>query len=292
MGAAGPDRFEDNFDFDHAAPIEPGQQHSLNFVPVEEGGEDNDFFKLWVKPGAAVTCETSDLGPGVDTNLILYNASQEGVGGNDDIDSSLLNLASRVTVQVDFSGWLYVLVGQGRKLDQEDALRSKYSLTCYGGDPTPTPTPQPSLLPVPVGALPPPVFPAGENGLIPPASMQSSSPISVPSGSPASIPPGSPSPIILRAAPRRAQHQVSVYVFKDIRPDQEPGAGEGVPGIEAALATEEGTLIAGVTDEFGRVGLAAFGSNVRLQIPYLEVDYLLQPGNSTIYIIVSSPGLP
>jgi len=109
-----PDAFEPNYDFDHATLIGLGQKYTgLNFVPVTPGTEDNDFFKLWVKPGMLITCETLDLTPGTDTNLIVYDANRNGIVGNDDVNPQAGELGSRVTVMATWEGWMYLLVGQG-----------------------------------------------------------------------------------------------------------------------------------------------------------------------------------
>ncbi|MBL7063291.1 MAG: hypothetical protein ISS49_03650, partial [Anaerolineae bacterium] len=44
------DSCEDNLDFAHACVIPANQSQTFNFVPPY-GGVDNDYFKIWVKPG-------------------------------------------------------------------------------------------------------------------------------------------------------------------------------------------------------------------------------------------------
>ncbi len=141
----GTDRFEPNFDFEHAAVIEIGARYDLNFTPCPGESEDNDFFKLWVKPGMIVTCETFDLGPGVDTNVIIYDENGVGLAGHDDVDVTRGDLSSQVTVRATYTGWLYILVGQGRPAEGDDP---SYGLWCYGGAPTPTPRPTPQIVPL------------------------------------------------------------------------------------------------------------------------------------------------
>ena len=76
---SGVDRFEPNDEFDQAALIVLNVKYDqLNFAMLTPSadGWDNDFFKVRVKPGMLVTCRTSDLSAGTDTNLILYDQYQ------------------------------------------------------------------------------------------------------------------------------------------------------------------------------------------------------------------------
>ena len=248
----------------------------MNFAPSVEEQEDNDYYRLWVKEGATVTCETFDLGPGVDTNLILYDANRNGLAGNDDVNSAYLDLSSRLTVQVHFSGWLYVLVGQGRALSAEDALLSSYGLTCYGGEPTPTPLSSTAAAELGTPSSPYP-YPAG-----------------VPSPTPGlALPRNAPTPITILAAPVTSQYQVAVRIFYDVLADGMPGAGEGIPDVRVALLdTQSHELIVEYTDEFGCTFLGATGPLVRLSVPYLAVDVPLQPGWSEVYVVVQAASLP
>jgi hypothetical protein len=143
--------FEPNYDFEHAAVIELNKSDPHDFAPCDGYLEDNDFFKLRVKPNLPVTCETSALSPGTDTNMIWYSEEQarecgsrpveqcQGLGGNDDIDSAAGILSSRLEFTAYYEGWLYILVGQGRALPPAEAKNYSYTLTCsapsYTADP-------------------------------------------------------------------------------------------------------------------------------------------------------------
>ena len=100
-----------------------------SFLPPTGSGTDNDFYKVWAKAGQSYTCETYALSNNNDTNMIIYNANQVGLGGNDDIAPG--NLASRVTVTADVTGWLYVLVGPYVEVDYEIAHTYTYKIRCY-----------------------------------------------------------------------------------------------------------------------------------------------------------------
>ncbi|MEM7802948.1 MAG: hypothetical protein AAF633_27405 [Chloroflexota bacterium] len=90
------DECEDNFDFDTACLIGVGDSKTFSFVPLNGDGPDNDFFKVHLKEGAYVYCETSNLSPTNDTNMIVFDTNRQGIGGNDDIDGTSQNLASGV----------------------------------------------------------------------------------------------------------------------------------------------------------------------------------------------------
>ena len=125
----GLDRFEPNYDFDHAATIAIGITYdSLNFIPWCGETEDNDFFKIWVKPGLRYTCETMNLAPGLDTNIIIYDHNRNPLGGND--DATLGDYRSRISYLATYEGWLYVLVGHGGRFPYAEVQNSTYSLRC------------------------------------------------------------------------------------------------------------------------------------------------------------------
>ncbi|OQY24482.1 MAG: hypothetical protein B6I34_03555 [Anaerolineaceae bacterium 4572_32.1] len=107
--SSGIDDCEDNSDFDHACVIAADKSYTFNLVPPF-GGTDNDYFKIWVKPGFIFECATSDLSPGVDPNMIVYDQNQNGIGGNDDVTPGDYN--SAFSYYASYEGWLYVLVAE------------------------------------------------------------------------------------------------------------------------------------------------------------------------------------
>ncbi len=265
-----PDPFEPNYDFDHATLIGLGQKYTgLNFVPVTPGTEDNDFFRLWVKPGMIVTCETLDLTPGTDTNLIVYDASRNGIAGNDDANAPAGELRSRVTVRVTWEGWMYLLVGQGGR---GIVYGSGYSLQCTAGLP-PTATPTPTRTPRPIPEVPP-------------------SPTATPFPTPTPSPTATPTPLRLQVEPVAATPtpagrpvEVTAVVYYDANGNGAPDAGEGVMGMPVWLvALRGGQVIAqGVTDEAGQVTLQGFAEGaIRLVIPYLGVVRSVESGSMVV----------
>lgn len=130
---AGADRFEPNDNFDQATTIALNVKYDqLNFAMLNSSTPnwDNDFFKVRVKPGMLITCHTLDLSPGTDTNLILYDNSQNGIAGQDDVDRAAGDLSSSVTYTVTYEGWLYVLVGEGFNRSSAETQQATYSLEC------------------------------------------------------------------------------------------------------------------------------------------------------------------
>ncbi len=83
------DAFENNYDFDHAAPIAVGEPVTdLTFVCPESDCADNDFFQVPLKGGRCYRAETIGLAAGIDTNLIVYGPERDHLpplGGNDDV---------------------------------------------------------------------------------------------------------------------------------------------------------------------------------------------------------------
>jgi hypothetical protein len=277
--AGTPDAFEPNYDFEHATLIGLGAKYtSLNFVPVVPGTEDNDFFKLWVKPGMVVTCETLDLTPGTDTNMIIYDANRNGIAGNDDVDPRAGELRSRVTVGVTWEGWMYVLVGQGGR---GIVYGSGYSLQCNVGLP-PTPTPTPTRTPRPITEVPPP-------------------PTATPFPTLPPTPPATPTPLRLQVQPLAAtptpagrRIEVTVRIYYDANGNGAPDAGEGVIGMPVGLiALRGGRWIAqAATDEEGQASLVGFAEGtVRLVVPYLGIVRPVESGE-TVLIRLNPVPLP
>jgi hypothetical protein len=144
LGGA-PDTTEPSYDFAHAYRLAPGDVFTgLNFNSGTPGAVDNDFFVMAVRYGVTYTCETRDLGPSLDTNLIVYGSADfsDVIGGNDDIHTQAGQIASRFTFTSPKEGDVYILVGY--KYPQPQGLpfpgAATYTLTCFAAAPTPTPT--------------------------------------------------------------------------------------------------------------------------------------------------------
>lgn len=282
----GADVFEPNFNFDTAAGIGLNVKYTnLNFVPTLGGTVDNDFFKLRVKRGMLVTCETLDLSPGTDTNMILYDNDRNGLAGNDDVDLLRGELRSRVTVSINYDGYLYVLVGQGYAVPDAQASQYTYSLQCTSGQTGATSTPAPpTRTPQPPGAASSatPVAPAEPPSATPPpttAPVISVRPLAT------STPAGPPQQIVI----------ADLRVSYDANGNGNADPGEGVVGLLVRVYDDTtGALLAqGFTDDTGRALLSVPSSGpIKVLVPYLSFETLVPPSGAAIPVLISPRGLP
>jgi hypothetical protein len=282
----GLDAFEPNYDFDHAAGIGLNVKYTnINFVPLPGQTVNNDYFRVRVKSGMLVTCETLDLSAGTDTNMILYDNNEQGLAGNDDVDRARGELRSRVTVSINYDGFLYILVGQGYAVPNSQAAQYTYSLQCTvgAGQVTATPTPPPGAT-----TAPPPFVPTS-----------TPVPTELPSPTP---PPTAMPPISVRALPTPtpsgpAQQMVTadLQVYYDANDNGVADPGEGVVGLPARVydATTGALLAQGFTDASGHAvfSVPAVGP-VRVVVPYLNFEAMVPPSGATIPVLISPRELP
>ncbi len=282
----GADVFEPNFNFDSAAGIGLNVKYTnLNFVPTLGGTVDNDFFKLRVKRGMLVTCETLDLSAGTDTNMILYDNDRNGLAGNDDVDLLRGELRSRVTVSINYDGYLYVLVGQGYAVPDAQANQYTYSLQCTSGQTGATSTPvPPTRTPQPPGAAP------------------SATP-AAPAEPPSATPPPTSAPVILvrplatptPAGPPQQIVTADLRVSYDANDNDAADPGEGVVGLLVRVYDDTtGALLAqGFTDDTGRALLSVPSSGpIKVLVPYLSFETIVPPSGAAIPVLISPRGLP
>ena len=267
----GTDDFEPNYDFDRAATIATDITYQANFIPWGGGAEDNDYYKIWIKPGLHFVCETLELAPGVDTNMIVYDGNRNAIGGNDDVE--LGDYRSRFAYFSTYEGWLYILVGHGGRLPASELEDSDYQIRCemqVPGQPTATTTPQ--------------------------ATPAAGPPTPTPSGSPIPTPAPSeeltvralttPTPVAATTpAPRFIP--ISLLVYYDAKDDRMPGAGEGVAGISAQayeVATNQ-LLAQGFTDEQGNLEFTVSAQGpVRVSVPFFGFSQLVAGEGASIYL--------
>lgn len=267
---AGLDSCEDNFDFDHACIIPPNQSLEFNFISPG-GGPDNDFYKLWVKPGLRFECRTSDLSPGVDPNMIFYDQNRNGIAGNDDVSPGDYN--SALSYFSTYEGWLYILVGTGNRMPT-NLNASNYTLRCdvvAPGTPTPLPTntPRPTVEPGVATATSPPT-PTQSPGL---------------TWRLLTTPP--PPAAITPAAPRFVP--INLLVYYDANNDGQPGAGEGIAGVSAeAYDTSTGQMLAqGFTGEQGNLTFTVASTGpVRVSVPFFGFSQLVAGEGASVYLRV------
>jgi hypothetical protein len=266
----GADRFEPNWDFDHAATVATDVTYQANFIPWTGGWEDNDFYKIWIKPGLHFTCETSELAPGVDTNLIVYDGNQNAIGGNDDVE--LGDYSSRLSYFSTYEGWLYILIGHGGRLPASELEDSNYKFRCdmdVPGQATATPIPQATT---PAGT-PPPGPPTATPSIPEPLTVRA---LTTPTPVAATTP-----------APRFIP--VSLLIYHDANDDNMPGAGEGIAGISAHaydVATNQ-LLAQGFTDEQGHLEFTVSAQGpVRVSVPFFGFSQLAAGEGASIYLRV------
>ncbi len=287
-GAPNVDRFEPNNDFDTATTIGLNVKYdNLNFVQWDAndtGGWDNDFFRVRVKPGMLVTCRTSDLKPGTDTNLILYDDSRNGITGNDDVNRAAGDLSSSVTYYVTYEGWLYGLVGEGFHRSPAEQAATGYSYGCFiVNQSTPTIAPTPTEIPgMPTRT---PVLPTPTDTLTPSPTLTPTPPFVAVKPLPTATPPGLPTTPI----------PVSLLAYYDANSNNKYDPGEGIVGISArVIDLTTGDLLAqGLTDETGRVSFTVSAPGaVQLAVPYLNYSTIILPSGGAATIRVSARELP
>jgi hypothetical protein len=280
------DDCEDNLDFDHACVLAADRAQTFNLVPVFGKGPDNDFYKIWVKSGLHFRCETSDLSPGLDPNMIMFSAPSwdSAIAGNDDIEKG--NYNSALTYYATYDGWLYVLVGTGDRTPP-DTTDSSYTLLCEKsiepfsapGTPRPTATPEtpsPPDTPTPTAPGSPVTTPTPETQELTVRPLTTPTPVA----------PVTPSP---RFVPIR------LLVYYDGNGDRQPGAGEGIAGISAqAYEVASNELLAqDFTDEQGSLEFTVSAQGpVRISIPFLAFSHLVAGAEASIQVRVPPRSLP
>lgn len=274
--ASSADDCEDNGDFDKACIIAANDPQTFNFHPPY-GGVDNDFFKMWVKPGFNYECSTSYLDAGIDPNLIVFTGPSwdDAVGGNDDVEKGDLN--SYFAYYATYEGWLYLLVGYGDRTPS-DTGNSNYTFECKmttPGEPTKTPAPT-TKASTAIPTNPPPAT-ATPSGL----TIRSLT---------------TPTPVPASGAPPASQFvRVKVVVYYDANNDRQPGAGEGVEqvSVRAYAANTNEQLAQQFTDEQGYLEFTVSAQGpVRVSIPYFGFSQLVSGEEATVRLRVPAPSLP
>ncbi len=276
------DSCEDNLDFDHACVIATNKSYTFNLHPPF-GGTDNDYYKIWVKPGFIYKCATSDLDPGIDPNMIVYDQNRHGIGGNDDVAPG--NFNSAFTYYASYEGWLYVLLGTGARTPS-DINHSNYTLLCQiqiPGQPTSTPGPGATSTPHPQATSTP---------------RPTNQPTSTPNRNLTVRPMTTPTPVLSpEPAATPAPHfiPITLLVYYDGNGDRQPGAGEGIAGISAQAhdAATNQLLAQGFTDEQGNIDFTVSASGaVRVSVPFFGFSQLVSGDGASIYLRVPPQTLP
>jgi hypothetical protein len=278
----GLDTCEPNYDLYHACSVAPGAPRSLmNFVSADPNAPDNDWYMMWQKPGLDYICETADLTPGMDTNIIAYNQDGVGVGGND--DCTLGDFRSCITWNSSYTGWVYFLVGS---VNQPPPDAGTYTFKCSVVAPTATPTPAPTSTRIPITF----VFPSDTP--IPPPTPVPPTPVPPPTATPPIVIVPLPTPTI--AGTPLSVVRVSVQVYYDANNNEQLDAGEGVVGVRTQLVDEIGAVLdSRVTVANGAAALSApTRGDVYLEVPYFSVRVPITALRSAVQVRVVPQPVP
>jgi len=289
--STGYDQYEPNYNFDTATTIAPEVPYELNFIPWGGAQVDNDYFKMWVKPGLFFTCETANLEPGVDTNIQFYDANRNLLGGND--DKELGDYSSRFSYYSTYEGYLYVLVGQGGRMSLPDTTHSEYDLSCTkavpGIDPTPgpdtTPVPSKDQTPVPTATPSPATSPLAT----PTATPDTDSSVELSFHTLTTPPPVTPTPV------PSGFRTFRLIIYYDGNNDGQFGAGEGIAGffVRVLSSTTGEELARSYTDEQGQLSFTVPTINtVRVSVPLLGFDRFVDPETPEVKVRIVPLPLP
>jgi hypothetical protein len=291
----GADTCEPNGRLDIACLFGDNQSQAFNFVPPFNEGPDQDYYRIWVKPGVTVTCETNQLSAVADTNMIMLGPNGEDFNpqlGND--DKAPGDRGSRLSFTSFYTGWLHVLVGPVNPVPLAQAAQFTYTLACTSSVP-PTATPTTPFVP--------PVTGGGGGGVIAPtitplptptpfdfSQLLTPSPVVIPEVTIQPLPTATP------ATGAQDSATVNVTVFYDSNFNFTPEINEGIQDVAVALYDNtNGRLLAfGYTNQAGVVRFEAIPSSgaVRVEVPLLNYTQIVGAGESNISVRVAPLPLP
>jgi hypothetical protein len=299
----GADSCEFNSTLEYACTIGIGVVYSMTFVPTLGSAQDTDFFRLWMKAGLQYTCETLNLSPYTDTNMIFLDQNGNDFWpnlGNDDREPG--DRSSLLSIRAPYTGYLSVVVGPVNPPRYEESGLHTYDLLCTEQAVTPTPTSTATSVPAP--AQP---GPGGPSAATPtPFTDATIFPTPTPIDFDAifrTLTPAPP-PIVqiqpLATATPSAGGQrlvtINVTLFYDSNNNFMPELTEGIVDAAVALyANNTGQLLAfGYTNEAGMIrfdGITATGP-LRLFVPFLNYSQVVVGDESNILIRVAPRPLP
>ena len=290
----GSDTCEPNGRIDIACLFGDNQSQAFNFVPPFNEGPDQDFYRIWVKPGVTVTCETNQLSAVTDTNIIMLGPNGEDFNpqlGND--DKAPGDRGSRLTFTSFYTGWLHVLVGPVNPVPVAQAAQFTYTLACTSSVP-PTATPTTPFVPPPTGGgggiIAPTITPLPTSTPFDLSQLLTPSPVVIPEVTIQPLPTATPPSGALQTA------TVNVTVFYDSNFNFTPEINEGIQDVAVALYDNtNGRLLAfGYTNQAGAVRFEAIPSTgaVRVEVPLLNYTQIVGTGESNISVRVAPLPLP
>lgn len=282
------DAYEPNYDFTTAATVGVNQVIDLNFhvFPPGDPGIDHDFFRLYIKVGQELLIETTNLAPGLDTNVILYREDTTSViAGNDDCGPG--ELRSCLTWSPDYTGIAYILIGPVGLMTPKGISAEALGYTLSVIDLTGQPTPAPTLAPA-YGALrqaqdlpwpqDPPAVPAVSPTPAPQLRVQTFS-----------LAPPTPTPLPLQPI------VVELTVYYDENDNQAPDINEGVTGVTMQILDSLTNRVLGqaFTNNEGHATLFVSASKeIRLTVPYLGYSQAVKPPGGAFEIRIPAIHLP
>jgi len=292
----GSDTCEPNGRLDLACLFGDNQSQQFNFVPPFNEGPDQDFYRIWVKPGTTVTCETNQLSAVTDTNMIMLGPNGEDFNpqlGND--DKAPGDRGSRLTFNAFYTGWLHVLVGPVNPVPLAQAAQFTYTLACTSTAP-PTATPTSPAVTQPggggggVGPIAPTITPFPTPTPFDLSAILTPSPVVIPEVTIQPLPTATP------ATGAQGTSTINVTVFYDSNFNFTPEINEGIIDVAVALFDNTtGRLIAfGYTNQAGVVRFEAVPSSgaVRVEVPLLNYTQIVGTGESNISVRVAPLPLP
>ena len=276
--------------------INTTQHHS--FCPAG----DADWVKFFAKTGKTYSIFTSNLGPGVDTYMYMFDSSSltAPIAYNDDSGGSL---ASRIDFSPVADGLFYVQIKDNGDVGCPECTYDLSLLVAPGGSPAtfpPTLPPSGTALPTftaqPLGSVTPSpestFTPVPTDTATPPGGQATTLPTAI-----ATVPqtpgPGNPSPTpVVKPSPTATATQaeptalpfpgtghsmaladITVRVFVDRSGSGVAAAGEGISNLTVDFIADDGTLDANVTTDASgsSTGIIIPYSYHRISIPYLGI---------------------
>ena len=127
------DDYEPNNNFNEATETAADAANLCDLTFYPPG--DNDYFRWWGKAGITYVVTTSNLDPGLDTVLDVYNPNQSLIANNDDVAPGIFRSEVRFTASSD--GYYFARVTNKSPVDPINKLY------CFGIDSTVDPTTTP-----------------------------------------------------------------------------------------------------------------------------------------------------
>lgn len=292
----GSDACEPNGQIHLACLFGDNQSQAFNFVPPFNEGPDQDFYKIWVKPGTTITCETVELSAVTDTNMIFLGPNGEDFNpqlGND--DKAPGDRGSRLSLTATYTGWLHVLVGPVNPVPLAQAAQFTYTLACISSIP-PTATPTTAFIAPPSGGggvvvpVAPTITPFPSPTPFDLSTLLTPSPVIIPQVTIQPLPTATPS------GGSQTTATVNVTVFYDSNFNFMPEPNEGIIDVAVALFDNlNGRLLAfGYTNLEGQVRFDSIPTtgSVRVEVPLLNYRQIVGPGESNISVRVAPLPLP